>query len=84
MLETSPTHAANLFKLQMTMLSFHGPNTGHAGRRADFLAGTKSLVTSEHPGGVEMTSEEEEDSDDPAPSNIRQVSEPLNYGSIVI
>ena len=29
-----------------------------------FLAGTKSLVTSEHPGGVEMTSEVEEDSED--------------------
>ena len=33
-----------------------------------FLAGTKSLVTSEHPGGIEMTSEEEEDSEEPAPS----------------
>ena len=34
--ETSSTHAANLFKSQMTMLRFHGQNTGHAGRRADF------------------------------------------------
>ena len=49
-----------------------------------FLAGTKSLVTSEHPGGVEMTSEEEEDSEDPAPSNISQMREPLNYCSIGI
>ena len=49
-----------------------------------FLAGTKSLVTSEHPGGVEMTSEEEEDSEDPAPSNISQLCEPLNYVPIGI
>ena len=49
-----------------------------------FLAGTKSLVTSEHPDGVEMTSEEEEDSEDPAPSNNSQMREPLNYGSIGI
>ena len=49
-----------------------------------FLAGTKSLVTSEHPGGVEMTSEEEEDPEDPAPSNISQLREPPNYGSIGI
>ena len=49
-----------------------------------FLAGTKSLVTSEHPGGVEMTSEEEEDAEDPAPSNISQMREPSNYGSIGI
>ena len=49
-----------------------------------FLAGTKSLVTSEHPGGVEMTSEEEEDLEDPAPSNISQMREPPNYGSIGI
>tara|TARA_Y100001935_G_scaffold148393_1_gene122500 strand:- start:139 stop:327 length:189 start_codon:yes stop_codon:yes gene_type:complete len=49
-----------------------------------FLAGTKSLVTSEHPGGVEMTSEEEEDLEDPAPSNISQMREPSNYGSIGI
>ena len=49
-----------------------------------FLAGTKSLVTSEHPGGVEMTSEEEEGSEDPAPNNISQMREPLNYGSIGI
>ena len=47
-----------------------------------FLAGTKSLVTSEHPGGVEMTSEEEEDPDNPAPSNICQMHEPLNYDPI--
>ncbi|MGB1461617.1 MAG: hypothetical protein ACPG9Q_04180 [Candidatus Thalassarchaeaceae archaeon] len=47
-----------------------------------FLAGTKSLVTSEHPGGVEMTSDEEEDSEDPAPSNIFPIDEPLNYGPI--
>ena len=44
-----------------------------------FLAGTKSLVTSGPPGGIEMTSEEEEDSEDPAPSNISQIREPLNY-----
>ena len=44
-----------------------------------FLAGTKSLVTSEHPGGIEMTSEEEEDSEDPEPSNISKIREPLNY-----
>jgi len=49
-----------------------------------FLAGTKSLVTSEHPGGVEMTSEEEEDSDDPAPGNISQVREPVNSDPIGI
>ena len=49
-----------------------------------FLAGTKSLVTSEHPGGIEMTSEEEEDSDDPAPGNISQVREPMNYDPIGI
>ena len=49
-----------------------------------FLAGTKSLVTSEHPGGVEMTSEEEKDSEDPAPNNISQMREPLNYGPIGI
>ena len=49
-----------------------------------FLAGTKSLVTSEHPGGVEMTSEVEEDSEDPAPRNIPQIHEPLNYCSIGI
>ena len=49
-----------------------------------FLAGTKSLVTSENPGGVEMTSEEEEDSEDPAPNNISQMREPLNYCSIGI
>ena len=47
-----------------------------------FLAGTKSLVTSEHPGGVELTSEEEEDPDNPAPSNICQMHEPLNYDPI--
>ena len=47
-----------------------------------FLAGTKSLVTSEHPGGVEMTSDEEEDSEDPAPSYILPIDEPLNYGPI--
>ncbi len=35
-----------------------------------FLAVTKSLVTSEHAGGVEMTSEEEDDSEDPAPGNF--------------
>ena len=44
-----------------------------------FLAGTKSLVTSEHPGGIEITSEEEEDSEDPEPSNISKIREPLNY-----
>tara|TARA_B100000927_G_scaffold119561_1_gene96601 strand:- start:179 stop:367 length:189 start_codon:yes stop_codon:yes gene_type:complete len=49
-----------------------------------FLAGTKSLVTSEHPGGVEMTSEEDEDSEEPEPSNILQMHEPLNYGSLGI
>ena len=49
-----------------------------------FLAGTKSLVTSEHPGGVEMTSEVEEDSEDPAPRNTTQIHEPLNRGSIGI
>ena len=49
-----------------------------------FLAGTKSLVTSDHPGGIEMTREEEEDSDDPAPSNISQIREPLNYVPIGI
>ena len=49
-----------------------------------FLAGTKSLVTSEHPGGIEMTSEEEEDSEDPAPSNISKIREPLNYVPIGI
>ena len=49
-----------------------------------FLAGTKSLVTSEHPGGIEMTSEEAEDSDEPAPSNISQLREPLNYVPIGI
>ena len=49
-----------------------------------FLAGTKSLVTSEHPGGIEMTSEEEEDSEEPAPSNISQLREPLNYVPIGI
>ena len=47
-----------------------------------FLAGTKSLVTSEHPGGVEMTSDEEEDSEDPAPSNISPIDELLNYGPL--
>ena len=47
-----------------------------------FLAGTKSLVTSEHPGGVEMTSDEEEDSEDPSPSSIYPIDEPLNYGPI--
>ena len=49
-----------------------------------FLAGTKSLVTSEHPGGIEMTSEEEEDSEDPAPSKISKIREPLNYVPIGI
>ena len=49
-----------------------------------FLAGTKSLVSSEHPGGIEMTSEEEEDSEDPAPSNISKIREPLNYVPIGI
>ena len=49
-----------------------------------FLAGTKTLVTSEHLGDVEMTSEEEEDSEDPAPNNISQMREPLNYCSIGI
>ena len=49
-----------------------------------FLAGTKSLVTSEHPGGIEMTSEEEEDSEDPEPSNISKIREPLNYVPIGI
>ena len=49
-----------------------------------FLAGTKSLVTSEHLGGVEMTSEVEEDSEDPAPRNTPQIHEPLNRGSIGI
>ena len=49
-----------------------------------FLAGTKSLVTSEHPGDIEMTSEEEEDSEDPAPSNISKIREPLNYVPIGI
>ena len=49
-----------------------------------FLAGTKSLVTSEHPGGVEMTSEEDEDSEEPEPSNILQMHKPLNYGSLGI
>ena len=49
-----------------------------------FLAGTKSLVTSEHLGGVEMTSEEDEDSEEPEPSNILQMHEPLNYGSLGI
>tara|TARA_B100001769_G_C21648470_1_gene361259 strand:+ start:74 stop:262 length:189 start_codon:yes stop_codon:yes gene_type:complete len=49
-----------------------------------FLAGTKSLVTSEHPGGIEMTSEEEEDSEDSAPSNISKIREPLNYVPIGI
>ena len=49
-----------------------------------FLAGTKSLVTSEHPGGVETTSEVEEDSEDPAPRNTPQIHEPLNRGSIGI
>lgn len=49
-----------------------------------FLAGTKSLVTSEHPGGVEMTSEEEEDSENKAPRNTPRIHQPLNYGSIGI
>jgi len=40
-----------------------------------FLAGTKSLVTGVNTGGVEMTSENEEDSDDPAPANISSIPE---------
>ena len=39
-----------------------------------FLAGTKSLVTSADTGDVEMTTEKETDSEEPAPSN----SIPLN------
>ena len=34
-----------------------------------FLAGTKSLVTSADTGDVEMTTEKEADSEEPAPSN---------------
>ena len=34
-----------------------------------FLAGTKSLVTSADTGDVEMTTEKEVDSEEPAPSN---------------
>ena len=33
-----------------------------------FLGGTRSLVTSDHTGGVETTREDEEDSDEPAPN----------------
>ena len=34
-----------------------------------FLAGTRSLVTSDYTGGVETTSEEEDESDEPVPYN---------------
>jgi hypothetical protein len=34
-----------------------------------FLAGTKNLVTSADTGDVEMTTEKETDSEEPAPSN---------------
>ena len=42
-----------------------------------FLAGTKSLVTSADTGDVEMTTEKEVDSEEPAPSN----NIPLNGSS---
>ncbi len=35
-----------------------------------FLAGTRSLVTSDHTGGVETTSEEVEESEEPAPNSV--------------
>ncbi len=35
-----------------------------------FLAGTRSLVTSDHTGGVDTTSEEVEESDEPAPYRV--------------
>ena len=34
-----------------------------------FLAGTRSLVTSDHTGGVETTREDDDGSEDPAPYN---------------
>ena len=49
-----------------------------------FLAGTKSLVTSEHTGGVEMTSEEDDDLEDPEPRNIPPICEPPIFGPIEI
>jgi|TARA_B100001996_G_scaffold7178_1_gene6050 hypothetical protein len=42
-----------------------------------FLAGTKSLVTSADAGDVEMMTEKEADSEEPAPSN----NIPLNQSS---
>jgi len=40
-----------------------------------FLAGTKSLVTSADTGDVEMTTEKEVDSEEPAPSNNIPINE---------
>ena len=34
-----------------------------------FLAGTRSLVTSDHTGGVETTREDDDESEEPAPYN---------------
>ncbi len=41
-----------------------------------FLAGTKSLVTSADTGDVEMTTEKEVDSEEPAPSNNIPINRP--------
>ena len=41
-----------------------------------FLAGTKSLVTSADTGDVEMTTEKEVDSEEPAPSNNIPINGP--------
>ncbi len=40
-----------------------------------FLAGTQSLVTSADTSGVEMTTEKEADSEEPAPSNNTPLNE---------
>ena len=38
-----------------------------------FLAGTRSLVTSDNTGGVETTREDDDESEDPAPYNTNHL-----------